>query len=41
MFRKDRDRIKSKYGRASGGVALYVRDDLSPFFERILNSQTE
>ena len=35
IFRKDRDRIKSKYGRASGGVAIYVRNDLSPFFESI------
>ena len=36
LFRKDRDRIKSKFGRASGGVALYVREDLAPFFETIL-----
>ena len=35
FFHKNRDRIKSKYGRASGGVAFYVRDDIAPFFDPI------
>jgi len=29
LFRGDRIRAKGKYGRFSGGVALYVRDDLA------------
>ena len=35
FFKKNRDRVKSKYGRASGGVAFYVRNDIAPFFEPI------
>ena len=36
LFRKDRNHIKSKYGRHSGGVAFYLRKDVSPMFEPIL-----
>eukprot|EP00111_Clytia_hemisphaerica_P018624 TCONS_00055058-protein len=35
FFKKNIDRVKSKYGRASGGVAFYVRNDIAPFFEPI------
>ena len=36
IFRQDRNRSKSKYGRYSGGVAFYIRNDISPMFEPIL-----
>ena len=29
ILRKDRDRLKSKYGRLSGGVAIYIKEDLA------------
>ena len=36
IFRQDRNRSKSKHGRYSGGVAFYIRSDISPMFEPIL-----
>ena len=36
LHRKDRDRIKSHQGRYSGGVALYIREDINPFFKPLL-----
>ena len=36
LFRSDRVRKKAKRGRCSGGVALYVRDDLAATMEPIL-----
>ena len=36
LFRKDRDRVKSKYGRSSGGVAHYIRENIAPIFEHLL-----
>ena len=35
LHRKDRNRVKSVHGRASGGVALYIRNDIAPFFRNI------
>jgi len=36
LLRKDRDREKPKQGRYSGGVALYMRNDIAPLFEPLL-----
>ena len=36
VFRSDRERTKSRYGRDSGGVAVYVRDDAAIETEVIL-----
>ena len=36
ILRKDRDRLKSKYGRLSGGVAIYIKEDLVSNFATIL-----
>ncbi|XP_066920921.1 uncharacterized protein [Clytia hemisphaerica] len=36
LHRKDRDRDKPKQGRYSGGVAFYLRDDISPLFKPLL-----
>jgi len=36
LFRKDRDRAKAKQGRYSGGVTFYIRDDIAPLFEPLL-----
>ena len=36
LFRSDRIRKKAKRGRCSGGVALYVRDDLAASIEPVL-----
>ena len=36
LFRSDREREKARRGRASGGVALYVRDDLAATMEPVL-----
>ena len=36
LFRCDRNRAKRKFGRNSGGVAIYVRDDIANSFENIL-----
>ena len=41
IFRQDRNRSKSKHGRYSGGVAFYIRSDISPMFEPILDFQME
>ena len=36
IFRSDRLRPKKKYGRHSGGVALYIRNEISSTFKQIL-----
>ena len=36
LYRKDRVRTKSHWGRYSGGVALYIREDIAPFFKPVL-----
>ncbi len=36
IIRADRSRIKKKYGRHSGGVALYIRNDVSSTFKPVL-----
>ena len=36
LHRKDRDRDKPRQGRYSGGVAIYIRDDISPLFKPLL-----
>ena len=36
LHRKDRYRDKPKQGRYSGGVAFYLRDDISPLFKPLL-----
>ena len=36
LFRKDRNRVKAKHGRYSGGVAFYIRDDIAPLFKPLL-----
>ena len=36
IYRQDRNRSKSNHGRYSGGVAFYIRNDISPMFEPIL-----
>ena len=35
IFRSDRTRRKAKRGRSSGGVAIYIRDDVAPEFKVI------
>ena len=37
LFRQDRNRTRKSRGRESGGVALYIRDDVSGTAEVILN----
>ena len=37
LFRGDRVKFKRRYGRNSGGVAIYVRDDIAGTFECSLN----
>ena len=38
LFRTDRKRIKnSRFGRDSGGAAIYLRSDLSPTFEQVIS----
>lgn len=36
LFRSDRDRSKPKKGRVSGGVCLYIKDDIAASFERVI-----
>ena len=36
IFRSDRKRKKAKRGRYSGGTAIYIRNDIAPFFKVIL-----
>ena len=36
LYRKDRNRIKAKYGCSSGGVAIYLREDIVPSFKILL-----
>ena len=36
LYRKDRDRVKAKYGRSSGGVAIYIRKDIASSFNVLL-----
>eukprot|EP00111_Clytia_hemisphaerica_P024406 TCONS_00072005-protein len=36
LFRKDRNRKKSRYGRYRGGVAFYLQDDIAPLLEPLL-----
>ena len=37
LFRSDRTKLKRRFGRNSGGVALYVREDIAGTFECTLN----
>ena len=37
LFRKDRERKKSRSGRDSGGVAVYVRDDLAADMDTVIS----
>ena len=36
MFRSDRQRVKAKHGRLSGGVCIYIRDDCLSTFEPVI-----
>ena len=36
IFRSDRKRSKSPFGRCSGGVAIYMREDISSHFKQIV-----
>ena len=36
LFRSDRNRKKSKRGRLSGGVCIYIRDDCAGHFEPVI-----
>ena len=36
IFRSDRKRPKSRFGRSSGGVAIYMREDISSHFKQIV-----
>ena len=40
VFRTDRNRPKKKYGRNSGGVAMYIRNDLAAMSEIVLQYST-
>ena len=35
LYRKDRERIKSKHGRASWGVTLYIWSDIALLFKTV------
>ena len=36
LYRKDREHVKAKYGRSSGGVAIYIRKDIASSFKVLL-----
>ena len=36
IFRSDRKRHKSRFGRCSGGVAIYVREDFAALFKQTI-----
>ena len=41
IIKSDRDWVKKKYGRHSGGVALYLREDINSAFLKYSNSVNE